>query len=108
MTDHTPTPWRANDAGHLARVNGGFVPLRTPFRHDAFQDGPRRSDHTEETLQANARLIVRAVNRDHLFDELVTALESMVFQFEHNGQESDSDKTVLDHASAVLAKAKKG
>jgi hypothetical protein len=57
---HTPGPWRVSvglNAGYIASESHGFVPIRTPFRPDAFKDGPDRSDHSEAELEANARLI---------------------------------------------------
>jgi len=60
QSKHTPGPWRATHEGYIASENNGYVPIRTPFRKDAFDDGPTRSDHKEETLQANARLIAAA------------------------------------------------
>ena len=56
-----------------------------------------------EEAQANAALLKHCWNR---FDEVVAALEDAFFQFEHNGEESDSDKRVLDRMQAALAKAK--
>ena len=75
MAAHTPLPWRVTGGlsgdAMIASDRDGYVPLRTPFREDAFRDGPDRSSHSNETLMANAALIVRAVNGH---DELVSAL----------------------------------
>lgn len=60
VTKHTPGPWASDDSGRVYAIGGGYVPLRTPFREDAFTDGPNRSDHPEETLLANAILIAAA------------------------------------------------
>lgn len=60
MSGHTKEPWRVTPDGHIA--SKGFVPIRTPFREDAFKDGPNRSDHSDELLLANARRIVACVN----------------------------------------------
>lgn len=75
---HTPGPWRVSEglnAGFVAKEQGGFVPIRTPFRHDAFQDGPSRSDISDEILGANARLIAAA-------PELLEACKATQFSFE--------------------------
>lgn len=77
-TKHTPGPWTATEEGKVAQVGGGFVPIRTPFRADAFVDGPNRSDHPEEELSANARLIAAA-------PELLAALVELYERAEHGG-----------------------
>ena len=60
MSGHTKEPWRVTADGFIA--SSGFVPIRTPFREDAFKPGPGRSDHSDELLGANARRIVACVN----------------------------------------------
>ena len=69
----TPRPWAVEDAkaASLIRDSQGFMIAST---HDDARigGGPNR-----ETRLANAALIVRAVNRDHLFDEMVDALEEI-------------------------------
>lgn len=60
MSGHTKEPWRVTADGFIA--SSGFVPVRTPFREDAFKPGPGRSDHSDELLGANARRIVACVN----------------------------------------------
>lgn len=60
MSGHTKGPWRVTADGFIA--SSGFVPIRTPFREDAFKTGPGRSDHSDELLDANARRIVACVN----------------------------------------------
>ena len=60
MSGHTKEPWRVTADGFIA--SSGFVPIRTPFREDAFKTGPGRSDHSDELLDANARRIVACVN----------------------------------------------
>ena len=78
MTEHTPLPWRVSSDmhGRMLRIlseRHGAVAIDTPFRHDAFDpEGTGRSDHTDEMLEANAKLIVRAVN---CHDDLLAALE---------------------------------
>jgi hypothetical protein len=66
---HTPGPWRITENGCIA--SQGYVPIRTPFREGAFREGPGRSDHPEEVLQANARLIAAA-------PELLEALKEQI------------------------------
>lgn len=62
---HTPGPWHVapgiNGARYVASDGYGYIPIRTPFRADAFTPGSdNRSDHTDEELDANARLIAAA------------------------------------------------
>lgn len=60
---HTPGPWRVTtglNGGYIASKSAGYVPIRTPFREDAFRDGPARGDVTDEELDSNARLIAAA------------------------------------------------
>ena len=64
---HTPGPWHATPAGHIASANHGFVPLLTPFRAGVHKD--RFGNPTPEVL-ANARLIAAA-------PELLKALENL-------------------------------
>jgi hypothetical protein len=63
---HTPGPWRTtrNLNGKLlvASEISGYVPIRTPFREDAF-DGPTLPLFvTEAELDANARLFAASVD----------------------------------------------
>lgn len=56
----TKEPWKVTGCGFIA--SSGFVPIRTPFREDAFKEGSGRSDHSDALLDANARRIVACVN----------------------------------------------
>ena len=62
----TPTPWKAVDLPHEKLVIHDAIGVVATIS-GRFIDG-KRCD------VANAALIVRAVNRDHLFGELVEAL----------------------------------
>ena len=87
------TPGKLGDAlGVLVAESGKRLPLSNP-----------RKPFTTDEECANAALLAHCWNR---FDEVVAALEDAFFQFEHNGEESDSDKRVLDRMQAALAKAK--
>ena len=73
---HTPTPWcvpvgEGNESLVCRDIDGraGDVIFGTA---DKFRSWQRRMTLAE--CHANAALIVRAVNRDHHFDALVTAL----------------------------------
>ena len=57
---------------------------------------------TDQQTEVNAALLAHAFN---VLPEVVEALRDAHLQFEHNGQESDSDKEVLNKIEAVLAKA---
>ena len=57
-------------------------------------------ERTPRNLEV-ARLIAAA-------PELLAACKEAFFQFEHNGEESDSDKEVLDRLQAAIAKATEG
>lgn len=65
--------------------------------------GDKREEHSviEDLTEEHAALIVRAVNRDDLFDELVAMIE----KFQRSRSVGDFD-VACDEADAVLAKAK--
>lgn len=46
------------------------------------------------------------LHRANTQPDLLEALEAAYFQFEHNGDESDADKTVLNQMHAAIAAAK--
>ena len=75
MRTYTPGPWHATAEGYIGSDKHGYVPLRTPFRHDAFTDGPTRSDHPEAELQFNAMLIAAA-------PEMLAALKAVLVELE--------------------------
>jgi hypothetical protein len=64
---HTPTPWISADCGL------GGDPSIVIF--NKFNVPVARMDIEEGLQEANAAFIVRAVNRDHLFDELLERLK---------------------------------
>ena len=68
----TPRPWRMTDAFYVSSPNG-FVPIRTPFREDAFDLNEPREKWAE--AEANAELIVTAVN---VHDALVALARAIV------------------------------
>ena len=86
---HTPPPWRFEDGqpnDHGPDGGGGFTILmgqrqRTGsgrFIHIiGYAADVYREDGEWSEAEANAAVIVRAVNRDHLFGELVEALEEI-------------------------------
>ena len=108
MTDkHTPTPWF---------VNSGMRPPRIYAVADhTITICDMAGWHVEHWAErdANTALIVRAVNRDHLFGELVTALEALLDETVDalvstfgDGPPGDklADEPVIRRARAVLAK----
>ena len=56
-----------------------------------------------EEAQANAALLAHCFNTHN---ELVAALEDMLFQFDGTGYEDDKDRECIERAAAVLTKAK--
>lgn len=110
-TQHTPGPWRATCEGYIASTENGYVPIRTPFRKDAFDDGPNRSDHKEETLQANARLIAAAPAMLEALKNAVSYLEAnrpkgKISEIFH--QLNEYENGVLKPARAAIARAEGG
>lgn len=76
---------------------------------------PQIIHHPEEVLAPEA-LAARSKRQSQIeaaylchcrkkFEGLVDMLQNMCFQFEHNGDESDSDKAVLDAAEKALRSA---
>lgn len=92
---HTPGPWRVTADGYIA--GQGFVPIRTPYRENAFKDGPARSGHPEAEVQANARLIAAA-------PELLEALEACLDAI--GSWEPEEDPYYVTMARAAIAKAR--
>lgn len=74
---HTPTPW------HFAELKGddglGYICGAAGTEIDHLGN----SELSQAENQANAALIVRAVNRDHLFDGGL-ALAELIEQFDDN------------------------
>ena len=59
-----------------------------------------KQKHVSPALIEHERDQLREINR-----ELVKALKDGFFQFEHNGEESDNDKAVLNMMQKALTKA---
>lgn len=65
----------------------------------------------DQDMQANAELIVKAVNRDHLFDELVEKLEQVKKEWVSDvaffqTEMSPSDTFIVKEVESLIAKAK--
>ena len=87
------TPGKLGDAlGVLVAKSGKRLPL----------SDPRKPLTTDEEC-ANAALLKHCWNR---FDEVVAALEDMLFQFDGTGYEDDKDRECIERAAAVLTRAK--
>ena len=103
---HTPGPWYANVDGCIVQVKGGYIPIRTAFRQDAFEiGGKHRSDHKEETLQANAQLIAAAPD---MYEKLSDARELLGSITDTLNSETLSNEAfaLYDEIKTVLNKAK--
>jgi hypothetical protein len=93
------TPWMMHDMEPMT-----VVTAKKPGKFIALFDG-RSFD--EETNERHARLAIRAVNRDHLFGELVGALEDIAAYW--NGcknQTAMSDACLHNVEIACVALAK--
>ncbi len=98
----TPTPWILGSDGIKPAEKTPFWPTIAVMCEPGFT-----AMIPAETQEANAALIVRAVNRDHLFGELVEALEDIAAHW--NGSEtqtamSDACLHNVEIARAALAK----
>lgn len=95
-SQHTPGPWYVTSGGYIGSKHDGYVPLRSPFRTDAFVDGPEHSDPTEATLAANARLIAAA-------PALLAACEALMVRFEATGEAWMHDPAMVQARAAIAA-----
>lgn len=69
MSKHTPTPWKAT---------GRYVGTPRHMSYVAECSDKNGIWASDSHSTANAAFIVKAVNRDHLFDELVAVLKEIV------------------------------
>ena len=69
---HTPTPWVV-DSRVATLIEGKGIYPRYVTTTGGYSNNQEPGGGSYEN-EANAALIVKAVNRDHLFDELVEAL----------------------------------
>ena len=93
MDTHTPTPWHvAQDMGRLEVVIAG----------------PDRRIHARCAGEADAALIVRAVNRDHLFEEMVAFVERAACRDYRKPADVDVRclEPLVGEARALLAKVR--
>lgn len=69
---HTPLPWRTAIIDNRTVIRScEAAPVTVAI---AYTENPHLV--TEEQRQANAALIVRAVNRDHAFEQLLSVLKA--------------------------------
>lgn len=100
----TPGPWRFSQ-GFVGTKSSGYVPIRNPFRADAFdgpEGSPNRSDHTDAELDANAHLIAAA-------PDLLSGLSYIVECYDAALRDSRAitlDGARIDQMRAAIAKAK--
>lgn len=88
---HTPGPWTAAKAGD--KTGWRVFSLSDAAIAPAIAYGD-----TDEQAMANATLIAEAPS-------LLLACKNALSQFEHNGDECDYDKIVLDELHAIIVKA---
>ena len=91
MTKPTPTPWCLSPQGRHIRLK----------RHG--YNIASMNDHLDGEWEANARLIVHAVNSHEAMKE---ALDDMLQAFGHTAWESVHDAAAVDAARAALALAR--
>ena len=83
---HSPGPWHVTTDPHgrdifVARQDGSYVPMATPFREDAFSTDPDKACvYDLRELEANARFMAMA-------PEMLDALESALL---HSGYGIDA------------------
>ena len=87
---HTPTPWRV-EPDH----DGDWLTIWGANDDAVVEWDLNRARHADDEpiIDADAALIVRAVNRDHLFEEVLSALERL---YEH-----DADYIRINHLGDV-------
>ena len=80
MSEHTPTPISKIDMGYIGRVDGATGDELEPTDEALIflKDDNEQTCHVEgPDAKAMAQQIVKAVNRDHHFEALAKALESL-------------------------------
>ena len=100
----TPTPWNYIRGDSLLSVKANGEEIAS------VGNAPYWERFTS-THEANAALIVRAVNRDHLFGELVEAVEEIAkgagaFDMDHHQHAMNVIEEAKATARAILAKVK--
>ncbi len=119
MSAHTPEPWRISGRGsYISSSSAGYVPLRTPFREDAFRDV---SAHNNKELEDNAARIVACVNacdgiNPEAVPDLLAAAEQALLMEGFQGWPGaagsttlplkDAHRPVFDALCAAIASAK--
>lgn len=105
--EHTPTPWavckEAGNNGFASTIAGHFTKkFNGEISQYTIGHLGRIGESVNATDEANAAFIVRACNRDHVFDELVEALTDAVIA---TASDHAEDPWSL-RARALLAKAR--
>ncbi len=104
MTKHTPTPWKVAETAPLVMDRGMFIRCVNEG-HDHGAIACVNLGSRSEEVQANARLIVKAVNcHDDLIEALTGLLEVCPCK---NGCDPKDMTCATNAARAALAKAKK-
>lgn len=113
LSEATARPWSANKNNHYWEIHGPSVNDRIDELANTSPSNWQTVDgvqiKTPERAAANAALIVKAVNRDHHFDELVKALEYArvgIAELCHEQNPANECWNILREIDAALAGAK--
>lgn len=102
MTDHTPTPWAVHKTWKAFSISAQCGCGRGEGIASVYGSGNNKTNG-----EANAEFIVRAVNRDHAFEALVGATETVMAWFDDVGLQPD-DGGPVDTLREALALARGG
>lgn len=93
MSEATPRPWHTGGDGGRIIYDADGKPIASATIY---------LNTSRDEMTANAALVVRAVNRDHLFDELVQACK-LFEAYDIDDTDGDSVATMLNYADAKEA-----
>lgn len=106
MTDHTAMPWAVDVAEPVYEPRVGTLKTIWGPEGEGMGAIAYATDDYYGDIEANAAFIVKACNRDHLFDELAETLSEVLNKVNITGYTDDHPVPVLwAQARAVLAKA---
>lgn len=105
MTDHTPTPWATEtvktepDLGERMLVKQAAIKKGDPYVADTFIGMEGRAKRSKEECEANARLIVEAVNSHAA---LLALAEEVAKEYEDAADWKDARGRLLQMAENAL------